>query len=146
MKVRRGISPFIATVILVAITLTLGGVLYTQFRNIVTAEVRDPSMSLVDSSVGADRQTLTLSVKNDGNVQYNVTRVVFAYSGVTQTFAFGSRGVQGNLTALSGTASVAPGDLLTVQFKETAQVLPDFSTFTVTVVSDQIAPSFTLQE
>lgn len=142
MKVRRGISPFIATVILVAITLTLGGVLYTQFRNIVTAEVRDPSMSLVDSSVSADRQTLTLSVKNDGNVQYNVTKVIFAFDGTTQSFTPSG----GNLTVLSGSTSVAPGDLLTLQFKETASVMPDFSTFTVTVVSDQIAPSFTLQE
>ncbi len=140
MKVRKGISPFIATVILVAITIGIGGVLYTQFRNIVTAEVRNPSISVVDSNVAADRQTITLIVKNDGNVQYTLSKVLFSYQGSDEQFDLGS-----NATVVSGTAEVAPGDLVTLQFTIAGTTLPQFASYSLTVVTDQLARGFTLQ-
>jgi flagellin-like protein len=140
MKLRRGISPFIATVILVAITLAIGGVLYTQFSNIVTAEVRNPSISVVDSNVAADRQTITLIVKNDGNVQYTLSKVLFSYQKTNEQFDFGS-----NATVISGAANMAPGDLTTLQFKVSGVSLSQFDSYTLTVVSNQLARAFTLQ-
>jgi len=139
-KLRNGVSPFIATVILVAITVAIGGVLYTEFSNIITAEVRDPSMALVASNVAADGRTITLEVKNDGNVQYSFSRLVFSYSNLTEYFVSGT-----NATVLAGSTTMAPGSLLSVQFTVTGTTLPEFSAYTLTVVTDQIAKSFSLQ-
>jgi flagellin-like protein len=139
-KTRRGVSPFIATVILVAITLTLGGLLYTQFRQVVSAEVRNPSVSLSDINVASDRRTVTIVLKNDGNVQLNMTRVLLAYQGERQQFQLGK-----NATVLSGSRGMSPGDLLSVSFTLSGESLPEFSAFTITVVSLQLARAFTVQ-
>ena len=68
MKMRRGISPFLATIILVVITLMIGGLLYTQFRNIIVSQVKNPSMDLTDINVAPNGENIILSIKNDGNV------------------------------------------------------------------------------
>jgi len=140
MKFQRGISPFIATVILVAITVAIGGVLYTQFRQIVTAEIRNPSVSLVDANVGSDRQTVTVILKNDGNVQYNVTKVLLSYQSASEQFLIGS-----NATVISGSTLLVPGSFLSVKFTVVGTTLPEFSTFSLTVVTDQIARAFSVQ-
>jgi len=140
MKVRKAVSPFIATVILVAITVAIGGVLYTQFRQIVSAEVRNPSVSLVDANVGADRQTVTAIIKNDGNVEYTVSSFLLSYQSTNEKFVVGS-----NATVISGSPTLNSGDFLSVQFTVTGTTLPEFSTFTLTVVTDQLARAFTVQ-
>lgn len=140
MPSRRGISPFIATVILVAITLALGGVLYTQFRQVVTAEVRNPSMSLLDSSVGGDGQTLVVDVKNDGNVQLILSEVLFQYQSSSERFMLGS-----NASVIAGSATMEPGDVVSLKFTVVGATLPNFSTYTLTLVSDQLARAFALQ-
>jgi flagellin-like protein len=140
MQRRRGVSPFIATVILVAITIAIGGVLYTQFRQIVTAEIRNPSIALVDANVGTNGQTLTIIIKNDGNVQYTVTRLLFSYGSVSEQFVTGQ-----NASLISGSSTLVPGDLLTLKVTITGTTIPEFSTFSLTVVTDQVARAFTVQ-
>lgn len=142
MRRRRAISPFIATVVLVAITLTLGGVLYNQFSSLILAEVRNPSVSLAGINVAGDRQTLVVALKNDGDVQYTVSKLLLDYQTTEETFMVGSGG---NGSVLSGSPQVAPGGQLTIKFTVTGLTIPDFSTFTLTVVTDQIARAFTIQ-
>jgi flagellin-like protein len=137
---RRGVSPFIATVVLVAITLALGGVLYNQFRQVVSAEVRNPSVSLVDTNVGQDGRTLLLDVKNDGNVQLVVSQVIVQYQNASERFDVG-----GNLTVLAGSATIAPGALASLRMTLGGMTLPSSSDFTVTLVSDQLARAFSAQ-
>jgi len=139
---RKAISPFIATVILVAITLTLGGVLYNQFSSLISAEVRSPSIAMAGINVGGDRQTVVVSFKNDGDVQYTVSKVLVDYQSAEEEFVVGNGG---NGSVISGTAQVAPGDQVTIKFTLTGITLPDFSPFTLTVVTDQIARAFTVQ-
>ena len=140
MRRRSGVSPFIATVILVAITIAIGGVLYTQFRQIVTTEIRNPSVALVDANVGTDGQTLTVIIKNDGNVQYTVTRLLFSFGSVSEQFVTGQ-----NASVVSGSSSLVPGDLLTLKATVTGTTIPEFSTFSLTVVTDQVARAFSVQ-
>jgi flagellin-like protein len=140
MQRRKGISPFIATVLLVAITITIGGVLYTQFRQTITSEIRTPSMSLVDVNVSDDRQTITMLLKNDGNVQFTVSRIIFSFGQTTQSFVLGI-----NASLISGTGSLPPGSLFSAKFKPTGITLPNFSTFTLTVAADQLGRAFTVQ-
>jgi FlaG/FlaF family flagellin (archaellin) len=142
MKHRGAISPFIATVVLVAITLTLGGVLYNQFSQVISAEVRNPSMSLAGIDVGGDRQTIVVGLKNDGNVPYTVSKVLVDYQSTEQRFVVGGTG---NGSVIAGTPQISPGGQVTLRFTLAGLTIPNFSTFTVTVISDQIARAFTIQ-
>ncbi len=137
---RRGISPFIATVLLVAMTISLGGILYTNFRETVVSQIRNPSVSLVDLNVGGDRQTITLLVKNDGNVDFTISKFVLAYASLVQNFVVGN-----NASLVSGTLGMKPGTLITVRFKLSAVPLPSLASFTITVVADQLARAFNVE-
>jgi flagellin-like protein len=142
---RRGISPFLATVILVVITLMIGGILYTTFRQMIVSEVKDPSVTLLDSNVAPDGETMTLDIKNDGNVPVVLEAIEVNYGTSIDTFK--ESGTGANLTLLStssGSATMQPGDSLTTVFKTNFQV-PTFATFTVTVVGDQVAKAFNIQ-
>jgi hypothetical protein len=139
---RVGISPFLATVILVVITLMIGGILYTTFRQMIVSEVKDPSVTLLDTNVSPDGETMTLDIKNDGNVPVTLLSIDVNYGTVTDVFKAGR-----NVTVVStssGSATMQPGDSLTAQVKTNFQV-PTFATFTVTVVGDQVAKAFNIQ-
>jgi FlaG/FlaF family flagellin (archaellin) len=140
MKSRVGVSPFVATVVLVAITLALGGVLYTQFKQVVSSEVRNPSISLIDANVGQDGKTLLIDVKNDGNVQLTLSQVLFQYQALSEHFSVG-----GNASVLAGSATILPGSIASIRLTLTGVTLPSFSEFTLTLVSDQLAKAFSVE-
>jgi hypothetical protein len=142
---RAGISPFLATVILVVITLMIGGVLYTSFRQMIMAQVKNPSVTLLDTNVSPDGETMTLAVKNDGNVPVVLRAVDVSYGASSNTFV--ESGTNANITLISsssGGATMQPGDSMTVKVT-TSFPVPAFATFTVTVVGDQVAKAFNLQ-
>src|SRR2546426_10499921 len=140
MKRRRAISPFIATVLLVAMTISLGGIMYTQFRETVVSQIRNPSVSLIDVNVAGDRQTITLLVKDDGDVDFRVSSFALAYGAANQNFVIGS-----NVSLISGAASMRPGSLLTARFKIATTPLPSLASFTITIVADQLARAFNVE-
>ncbi len=90
MKMRKGISPFLATIILVVITLMIGGLLYTQFRNIIVSQVKNPSMDLTDINVAPNGESIILSIKNDGNVPITSRRFDGELQFDYNTFRFSS--------------------------------------------------------
>ena len=145
---RRAISPFLATIILVVITLMIGGILYTQFRNIIVSQVKNPSMDITDSNVAPNGQTIVLSIKNDGNVPITLSKFIVAYGTGSNTFSFAAVGSSpANVTLVSspsGTPTMQPGDILTAQLT-TNFLIPRFGTFTVTAVGDQLARAFNIQ-
>ena len=141
MKRRPAISPFIATVLLVAMTISLGGILYTQFRETVVSQIRNPSVSLIDVNVADDRRTITLLVKNDGNVDFRISSFALAYGAANQSFVIGN-----NVSLISGDASMKPGSLLAARLKIAATTtLPSLSSFTITIVADQLARAFNVE-
>jgi archaellum component FlaF (FlaF/FlaG flagellin family) len=142
---RAGISPFLATVILVVITLMIGGILYSSFRQMVVAQVKNPSMTLAATNVSPDGETMILNVKNDGNIPIALQSIDVTYGSSTNVFV--ASGIKANITLLSSSAgglSMQPGDSLTTKFK-TSFAVPAFATFTVTVVGDQVAKAFNIQ-
>lgn len=144
-KRRAGISPFLATVILVVITLMIGGILYTTFRQMVVSEVKNPSVTILDSNVSPDGETMTLDIKNDGNVPVTLRSIDISYAASTNVFQESGTGANVTLvSSSSGSATMQPGDLLAAEVKTNFQV-PSFSTFTVTVVGDQVAKAFNIQ-
>jgi archaellum component FlaF (FlaF/FlaG flagellin family) len=141
---RSGISPFLATVILVVITLMIGGILYTAFRQMVVSEVQDPSVTLLDSNVAPDGETMTLDIKNDGNVPVTLLAIDVSYENSSDAFKDVAGGNVTVLSSTSGTSTMQPGDSLTALVKTSFQV-PTFSTFTVTVVGNSVAKAFNIQ-
>lgn len=143
---RTGISPFLATVILVVITLSIGGILYTSFREMVVAQVKNPSLTLLATNVSPDGETMTLNIKNDGNVPVNLVAIDVSYGATSSVFNYtgSGAGAISLVASSSGTATMQPGDSLTAKVKTTFAV-PSFATFTVTVVGDQVAKAFNIQ-
>ncbi len=123
----------------------IGGILYTSFRQMIVAQVKNPSVTLLDSNVSPDGETMTLGVKNDGNVPVVLQAITVAYGSSSNTFK--ASGGTGNITLVSsssGGLTMQPGDSLTALVKTTFPV-PTFSTFTVTLVGDQVAKAFNIQ-
>lgn len=143
MKTRKGISPFLATIILVVITLAIGGLLYTQFTNLIVAQVKNPSMDISDINVAPNGENIILSIKNDGNVPINLTSFSVSYGSEINTFKFSASNVT-IVSSPSGNTDIQPGDILTAQMT-TNFVIPSFTTFTVTVVGDQLAKAFNVE-
>ena len=142
---RAGISPFLATVILVVITLMIGGILYSSFRQMIVAQIKNPSVTLLDTNVSPDGETMTLDVKNDGNVPVTLQSIDVSYGGASNSFRQGGAGANVTLVSTSsGSATMQPGDSLTARVKTNFPV-PGFATFTVTVVGDQVAKAFNIQ-
>lgn len=142
---RAGISPFLATVILVVITLMIGGILYSSFRQMIVAQVKNPSVTLLDTNVSPDGETMTLNMKNDGNVPVTLQSIDVSYGASSNSFREG--GPNANVTLVSsssGSATLQPGDSLTAKIKTNFSV-PTFATFTVTLVGDQVAKAFNIQ-
>jgi FlaG/FlaF family flagellin (archaellin) len=137
---RSGISPFLATVILVVITLMIGGILYSSFRQMVVDQMKNPSVTLLATNVSPDGETLTLDVKNDGNVPVALLGMDVSYGTYANHFSL----TPANITLISGAATMQPGDSLTAKVKTNFQV-PSFATFTVTVIGDQVAKAFNIQ-
>jgi flagellin-like protein len=143
MKMRRGISPFLATIILVVITLMIGGLLYTQFRNIIVSQVKNPSMDLTDINVAPNGESIILSIKNDGNVPITLSSFAVSYGPDHNSFRFSASNVT-VVSSPSGGTTLQPGDILTAQMT-TNFAIPTFATFTVTAIGDQLARAFNVQ-
>lgn len=148
MRKRKGISPFLATIILVVITLAIGGLLYTQFQQIIVSQVKNPSMSLTDINVAPGGQNIILSIKNDGNVPITLKEFTVSFNGSLNVFYFNAQGSNpANVTVLSspsGGGVMQPGDIVTAQLA-TKFAIPVFSTFTVTAIGDQLSKAFNEQ-
>ena len=145
MKTRKGISPFLATIILVVITLTIGGLLYTQFQQLVVSQVRNPSMDLTGINVAPNGQSIILSIKNDGNVPITLSAFTVSYNTSLNTFRFAGAG--SNVTVLSspsGGTTIQPGDTLTAQMTTNFSI-PSFASFTVTAIGNQLSKAFNVE-
>ncbi len=143
-RARAGVSPFLATVILVVITLMIGGILYTTFRQMVVSQVKDPSVTILDSNVAPDGETMTLDIKNDGNIPVTLLAIEVSYGNASEKFNANGTADFSLVSTSSGSTTMQPGDSLTAEVKTNFQV-PTFATFTVTVVGDQVAKAYNIQ-
>ena len=144
----KAISPFLATIILVVITLAIGGLLYTQFQQLIVSQVKNPSMTITNINVAPSGQNIILSIKNDGNVPVTLKEFTVSFSNNLNLFYFNAQGANpANVTVLSspsGGGLIQPGDVVTAQLN-TRFSIPQFSTFTVTAIGDQLSKAFNEQ-
>ncbi len=72
---KRAISPFIATAVLIAATIVIGGLLYTQFKQAIDYSMNQPSINVLDARAHDDGRMLVLTLKNDGVRSITVERI-----------------------------------------------------------------------
>lgn len=83
---RRAISPFIATAVLIAAALMVGGLMYVQFRQLINSSIYQPSLNVLDSRSAGDGRMLILTVKNDGAKEVKITEVDVFIDNIKYTF------------------------------------------------------------
>lgn len=132
---RKGITPVIAVVLLILITVAAVGVVYTQFENIVgsgadTGAVTTPAQteisfeSVYNNDTGSNANnadSINITIRNTGEISLNVTRdltVSFIPDGSQSGIAFGNYPdtVQSESDCLKpqgGNERIEPGDSYT---------------------------------
>ncbi|MCX8204360.1 MAG: hypothetical protein N3H31_01720 [Candidatus Nezhaarchaeota archaeon] len=74
--VKRGVSPIIATLIMVAATITIGSFTYWYISNFVTATSQQASLGIIATAMSSSGGSiLQLSLKNLGNTAILVERL-----------------------------------------------------------------------
>ena len=110
----RGISPLVATLILILITIVGGGVIYTVMRDQSTTLSTQGDIKLISASitVSEDNCILAVTVKNTGTVQLSdVKAKVVTEGGELATFDISPSPLPpGETGSLAGGFEVLPGD------------------------------------
>ncbi len=82
---RKGISPIVATVLLVLIAIAAGVVIWNMFSKVSTARPIVALSARADAVMSPDGDECAVSIMlhNDGNVVLNITQIDFEYAGKT---------------------------------------------------------------
>ena len=124
LKKAKAISPIIATIILIVITVVAGGFIYSYVTGMLhsgatSQQANIQSYSLVPGS--SDSATLTVTVQDSGTVAISSVNIVSIVNGVTvpggpflRSIAPGS--TMSNSTSITGTAPFLAGDTYTATF------------------------------
>lgn len=117
-RTRKGLSNILATVLLIAITIALGGLLYAysngMFGNLTqNVNVNAQAEIIVNPSTGSAYLQYTLT--NDGNIQVKVTSITVNGVSISPGITLSPGETYQNVTTLSGTFT--PGTYYTVIFQ-----------------------------
>jgi flagellin-like protein len=128
LKKVKAISPIIATIILIVITVVAGGFIYAYVTGMLhsgatSQQATIQSYSLIPSSTGA---TLTVTVQNSGTVAISSINITSLSNAVTTTFnpyvvnpflrSIAPGSTMSNSTSITGTAPFLAGDTYTATF------------------------------
>ncbi len=140
MKRRKAISPFVATAVLIAATLVVGGLMYMQFRQAIDSSMYQPSLNVLDSRSAGDGKMLILTVKNDGAKEVNITRVDVFIGNTSYSFT----PTDPNYTAsFSPDPVLEPGGTATVVLSSAQAIFTDPSVHIV-IVGEGYSKGFTV--
>jgi flagellin-like protein len=121
MKNRKGITPVIAIVLLLMVTVGAVGVVYTQFQSLVgdpadevgnQQQVQNTELS-IRPYLNDDDDTINITVENTGDESFvlnETMRITYAPDGENSGFEYGSAGGIGNLVAAGGTTPLCHND------------------------------------
>ena len=107
----KAVSPIIATILLVAITVILASTLYLALGGFFTAKTSaTPSVALVASSTGTNSWTITTGSTSSNTISWTTTSWVISSAGGTYTLTFNSTSANSwNYKSGGVTAVIAPG-------------------------------------
>lgn len=82
---RRAVSPILATVVLVAVTIAIAGIVLVMTTDMTKTQLSSDSLDIVSSKISnTDTESyLTISVKNTGNTE--ITNLVVNMNGFSNT-------------------------------------------------------------
>ena len=114
----KAVSPIIATILLVAITVILASTLYLALGGFFTAKTSaTPSVALSATSTGTDTWTITIGSTSVNTISWSTTSWVVSYAGGTFTLTYVSTTPSGGtLTApywANSTTSTTPSAYIT---------------------------------
>jgi len=117
-KRKKGISSILGTVIVLAITIALGALLYAytngMFGNLTqNVNVNAQAQLIVNPSTG--QAYLQYSLTNDGNIQVDITSIVINGNAMSVNIVLNPGQTYQNVTTLTGTYQ--PGSYYTVIFE-----------------------------
>jgi len=144
---RKGISPIIATIILIVITVAVGGLLYAYVGGMFGSMSTSQDVNIQNSltmPAGASTGTWTVSVKNTGSVAItNMTAVLYSSSGspVAVVYAGSHPMISVPAGTPSGTftaSTVSPGQTVS----GTAMSIPSSSVIAGTSYNYQLVVQF----
>jgi flagellin-like protein len=143
LKKIKAVSPIIATIILIIITIIAGIVIYFYVTGFLAGGATNVSLKISGGAVapgGGTQVFVTLTIKNDGNVPIRLTnvRVISAAVGLFDTVVAGSATPLLNLGTptgnpptfpVTGTPTLSAGQSFTVEYRYTMpQAVAGFST------------------
>ena len=92
-KKDKAVSPIIATILLVAITVILASTLYLALGGFFTAKTSaTPSVALTAASTGTDTWSITISSTSSNTISWSSTSFVITYAGGTYTLSYENAG------------------------------------------------------
>jgi archaellum component FlaF (FlaF/FlaG flagellin family) len=127
---KMGLSPFIATIVLIVASLAIGGLVFTQFRGLVVAGAKSAYIDVIDYTISSNGRTLTLTVKNTGNERLVIRNVL----------------VEGQRFSISyyPTNVLNPGDAVVIRVTRSTGSFPTVGELNVIIVGDKFSRSFNL--
>jgi len=128
---RRGISTYVATLLLIMAAFVLGGVLFTHLRSMVIHQLRTPSLMLVDYYASEDRTALFAIVKNDGNVPLSVSKAEI----------FDAEGKSMNVTQISP-ITLRPGEVRVLTLKLNGGAFGLGVQYVMVITADHVTKAF----
>lgn len=140
MKKRRAISPFIATAVLIAAALVVGGLMYAQFRQVINSSMYQPSINVLDSKGAGGGKMLILTVKNDGTKEVNITQVDVFIGDMSYTFTPTDANYK---ASFSPDSVLEPGGTATVVLSSTQAIFTEPSAHVI-IIGDGYSKGFTI--
>ena len=139
---RKGISPIIATVLLIAITIAAGLAIYGWVSGLISSGTANTKL------VGAGSVTMTLvSVSKSNGVTVTITdeganSVTLTASNfyfVNSTGSFPANGIKGSTVSTSGTVKISPGTpaIITIAWPTSTSAGTLTGTYTLEIVGAQ---------
>ena len=105
-KKDKAVSPIIATILLVAITVILASTLYLALGGFFTSKTSaTPSVALTAASTGPNTWSITIGSTSSNTIPWSSTSFVITYAGGTYTLSYEPKGSW----YIGGTASSVPG-------------------------------------
>lgn len=137
---RKAISPFVATAVLIAATLVVGGLMYIQFRQVINSSIYQPSVNVIDSRSTESGKMLILTVRNDGIKEVNITRVDVFVGDTSYSFTPTDQNYK---ASFSPDSVLEPGDTATIVLSS-AQAIFTGPSAHVVIVGEGYSKGFTI--
>jgi len=138
---RKGISPIIATVLLIAITIAAGLAIYGWVSGLISSGTANTKLvgtgSVTMTLVSVNSAGVTVTITDEGANSVTLTASNFYF--VNSTGSFPANGIKGSTVSTSGTVKISPGTpaIITIAWPTSTSAGTLTGTYTLEIVGAQ---------